>query len=115
MRNSDLLARILGGLTLLSSLWNLFMSGLWFLGFVLLLVGVLWLVPMGLAVLQLVLAVLNLVVGYNKGVIASPLIGMFVSLCNFNVFGFGLELVNLGLAVGSMMSRTAEDKALAAA
>lgn len=110
MRNSDLLARLGGMLMLASACWNVAWSVGWIFALIWFLVGALWLVPLVLAVVQVGLALASLVFGNHRAVVLGPLLGLFVSLCNFNLPAMMLELLNLGLMVGSSVARAAEDR-----
>ncbi|MEZ4239948.1 MAG: hypothetical protein R3F59_28115 [Myxococcota bacterium] len=110
MRNSDLLARLGGLLMLVSAAWNVVAAVAWILSFFLFLVGFLWVIPLVLAFVQIGIALVSLAFGNHRAVVAGPLIGLFVSLCNLNVPAMMLELLNLGLMVGSSVARAAEDR-----
>jgi hypothetical protein len=114
MRNSDLIVRISAFLTLFSAMWNGLMCFTWILSLIWVLIGLLWFIPLILVLVQFVLAIVFLVTGHNKGVVAAPLIGLFVSMCNFNIFGGMLEVLNLCLMIASYVMRSNEDAALAA-
>jgi uncharacterized membrane protein len=110
MRNSDLLARIGGLLMLFSASWNVVSAVGWILLLIWFLVGALWLIPLALAIVQLGLALASVVFGNHRAVVFGPLIGLFVSLCNFNFPAMMLELLNLGLMFGSSVARSAEER-----
>jgi hypothetical protein len=114
MRNSDLVVRISSFLMLFSAMWNGAMCLLWIAIMIWVLVGVLWFLPLLAVVVQFALAVLFLVTGHNKAVAIAPLLGLFASVCTFNLLVGGLELMNLALMIGSYVMRANEDAALAA-
>lgn len=111
MRTSDILTRVGGFLMLLSAAMNAFMSLMW-IGFMIwFLVGVLWFVPLLLAAVHAVLGIVYLVVGHNKLAIVGPLLGLCISVLNFNWLGGALELGNLCLQIGSYLARSKEQQA----
>jgi hypothetical protein len=109
MRNSDLLARIGGFVMLVSAFWNVVVAAGWVLALIWVLVGALWLVPLGLALFELGIAVASIVFGYSRAGVAAPLIGLFVSLCNLNPVAMLLELLNLVLMIGAAVARSIEE------
>lgn len=110
MRNSDLLARMGGALMAGSALWNVLVAATWVMSLLWFVVGLLWLVPLALAVLQLMVAGVTVVGGHNRLAVFGPLVGMFVSLCNLNFLAVMLELLNLGLMLGASVARAAEER-----
>lgn len=114
MRNSDLTARIAAGVELLAVLFNLILAFVWFLSLIIALIGVLWGLVGLVAVVEAVIAVFILVKGYSPVGIAGPLIGIGVSLCNFNLVGGAMEVLVLALMIGSLVLRGQEDAAEAA-
>ena len=113
MRNSDLLARIGGVLMAVASFWNVMAAVGWVLAFWWLLFGLLWLVPLGLALLELLFAVVLVVFGhkgFGRMAWMGPLVGLFVSLCNLNFLAMMLELVNLVVMSAAAVARSAEDR-----
>lgn len=111
MKNSDLIARIGAGIELMAVLFNLGMSFLWFISFIWVLVGVLWGFVGLVAVVEACIAVFVLIKGYSPVGLAGPLVGLFVSLCNFNFMGGTIELMALGLLVGALVMRGNETAA----
>ncbi len=111
MRTQDVLVRVASLLTVFAALWNILMSGIWFLSLVWVLIGIMWLVPMALAVVEILLACGMLIVGFNRAAPVVPLLGMFISVCNFNIIGFGLELMALLLMVGAIAVHMSAEKA----
>jgi len=112
MPASDILARLGGLLMVMSSLWNGFLSLVWILAMVWVCIGVIWLIPLVMAVGVFCIGVASMALGYQKWTIAGPLMSMVVSICNFNVLGFFLDIVTLGLMGGSMMMRQQEEAEL---
>jgi len=109
MPASDLLARLGGFLMVMSSLWNGFLSLIWILAMVWVCIGVIWLIPLVMAVCVFCIGVASMVMGHQKWTIAGPILSLIVSVCNFNVMGFMLDIVTLGLMGGSIMMRQQED------
>lgn len=111
MPASDLLARLGGFMLLMSSLWNGFLSFIWVFAMIWVCVGVIWLIPMVLAVVTFGIGIAALAMGHQKWTIAGPILSMIVSMCNFNVFGFMMDFVSLALFAGSMYQRQQEEQA----
>lgn len=114
MRNSDLTARIGAGLELMAVAINLLVAFMWFLSLVWVLVGVLWMLVGLVALVEAAIAVFVLVKGYTPVGIAGPLLGIGVSLFNFNVMGGGLEVFVLVLMIVGLVLRGQEDAAATA-
>jgi hypothetical protein len=110
MRVSDLLTRLAAALTLITSLWNVVVAAMWVLSFWWLLVGFLWLVPLVLAISNLGLALVSLVKGHHRAALGLPLLGLFVSLCNFNFIAMFMDLLILGLMIGGYVARSTEER-----
>lgn len=110
MRASDLLTRLAGVLMLVTSAWNVVMAILWFLSLFWALIGILWLIPMVLALLNLIFAIFTIVGGHHRFSVAGPLVGLFVSLCNFNFLAMFLDLLVLGLVIAGYVARSSEDR-----
>ena len=85
---------------LLSGLWNVLRaiswitSLLWAGGF-----GLIWAVPLILGVVQAVLAVAFLYVGFHRGLVAGPVIGAIASVCNLHLVGLALDAVSFAVAM----------------
>ena len=109
---SDLLARMGGLIMVLASMWNGFLSLIWILAMVWVCIGVIWLVPLVLAVGVFAIGVASMVLGHQKWTIAGPILSMVVSVCNFNVFGFFLDVIALMMMGGSLYMRQQEDAEL---
>ncbi len=115
MRNSDVLARVAAVIELMSVLFNLLLAFVWFISLIWVLVGVLWGLLGLVALVEAGIAVFILVRGASPLGIAGPVIGLVVSLCNFNFFlGVGAEVIVLCLLIGALVMRSNEDKELAA-
>lgn len=108
MRTSDILTRIGGFLMLLSAAMNAVMSLMWIGVMIWFLVGVLWFVPLLLAALHAVFGIVYLVVGHHKLAIVGPLLGLCISVLNFNWLAGAIELGNLVLQIGSYVARSKE-------
>ncbi|MEZ4320818.1 MAG: hypothetical protein R3F61_25290 [Myxococcota bacterium] len=104
MQTHDLLARISAVLSFLAACWNGLVALLYIAMFIWFLVGFLWFVPLFLAVVEGLAAIVVLAVGFKKPNPVVPLVGMFVSLCCFNLFAGLLEMASLGLQIGAMVS-----------
>jgi hypothetical protein len=115
MRNSDLTARIGAGLELMAVLFNLLVAFMWFISLVWVLVGLFWALVGLMALVEAAIAVFVLVKGYTPLGIAGPVIGIGVSVCNFNFMGGGLEAFALVLMIVGLVLRGQEDAAAAAA
>jgi hypothetical protein len=109
MLASDLLARIGGLMMVGSSLWNGLMSFIWFFSLIWVCVGMLWLIPMVLAIVVFGMGVATMALGHQKWAVAGPVISLIVSICNFNIFCIMLDLVSLGLIAGSLFQRQQEE------
>ena len=111
MATSDILTRV-GSLTMmLAAFWNGMVSMFFIATMIWILVGFFWFIPLVLAVLQVCLALTFMVIGHNKASGVGPLLGMVISLCNLNFFGFALDVIGLGLMIGGYVARASEDKA----
>ncbi|HHO53093.1 MAG TPA: hypothetical protein ENK18_20020 [Deltaproteobacteria bacterium] len=111
MPTSDILSRIAAVLMMISAAWNGLVALLWILALIWLLVGVLWFVPLFLALVEMGLAITLLVLGHNRGAISGPIIGIIVSMCNFNFFALTIDLLALMLVIGGYVSRAQEARA----
>lgn len=87
MEEANRLARIGAVLELIGCVLNALVSLTWFTLLALFLVGFLWIVPLGLAAVEVCLALVLLAVGQNRFGWLGPAIGLFVCLCNFNLVG----------------------------
>ncbi|MBX2801293.1 MAG: hypothetical protein KTR31_26685 [Myxococcales bacterium] len=103
MPASDKLARGAAVLMALSASWNVLASLRWITYFGWLMVGLAWIVPLLLACAELALAVVVLATGHRKALVAGPLVGLFVCLCNVNLWAMPVELMALALGVGGSM------------
>lgn len=113
MRNSDLTARIAMAIELLSVLWNLVLTLMWFFSLIWVLIGLFWGL-VGVAVLvQAGVCIYVLVRGYTPVAFVAPIIGLVASMTNFNVCGGVLEVLVLMLVVVGLVLRSQEDQALA--
>ncbi len=110
MPASDILARLGGFMMIISSMWNGLLSLFWILAMVWVCIGVIWLVPLVLAVVVFGIGIASLALGHQKWTIAGPILSMIVSMCNFNIFGLMFDFVALGLMAGSMFQRQQEDE-----
>lgn len=111
MATSDILSRIAAVLMLLSAAWNSLISMMWILALIWVLVGFIWFIPLILALVEIALAITFLVLGHNKGAIAGPIIGIIVSMCNFNFFALMIDAFALMLVIGGYVSRAQEERA----
>lgn len=111
MATSDILTRIGAVLMIFSALWNGVVSLFFILTMIWVLVGLFWFIPLFLAFVNVCLAVAYLVLGHNKASAVGPLLGMMISLCNLNVFGFMLDMIVLAVMIGGYVARASEDKA----
>jgi len=85
-------------------LLNLLLSMLWFASLVMMVVGLFWaLVAFG-ALVEGGIALFVLFNGYSPVGIAGPLLGLAVSLCNFNLVSGSFEMFALALMTASLMS-----------
>ena len=101
MDTSDVLYRVSGGMTLLSGLFNGLLSAIWFLSMIWVCVGVFWLIPMAIALAQVLLGGLMLATGKQFKLTAFvPMLGIVASMCNFNFFGSVLDIVAICLGIG---------------
>lgn len=110
MRVSDLLTRLAAALTLITSIWNVVVAAIWILSFWWLLVGFLWLIPLALAVVNLGLALFSLVKGHHRAALGLPLLGLFVSLCNFNFIAMFMDLLILGVMIAGYVAHSSEER-----
>lgn len=108
VKNSDLMARIAAGVEIMAVLFNLVLAFIWFIGFVWVLVGLAWALVGLVALVEGVIAVFVIVKGYSPAGIVGPLLGLGVSICNFNFFGGMIEMVVLMLMVGALVVRNNE-------
>lgn len=108
VKNSDLMARIAAGVEIMAVLFNLVLAFIWFISFVLLLVGIAWGLVALVALIEGIIAVFVIVKGYSPAGIVGPILGIGVSVCNFNFFGGMIELVVLMLMVGALVVRNNE-------
>ncbi|MCB9678129.1 MAG: hypothetical protein H6737_23715 [Alphaproteobacteria bacterium] len=109
MQTHDLLARISAVLSFLAACWNGLVAILYIAMFIWFLVGFLWFVPLFLVVIEGLAAVAILVVGAKKLNPIVPAIGLFASLCCFNVLAATLELVSLALQIGAVVTASNAD------
>lgn len=114
MRNSDLVVRVGAGLELMAVLFNLLVAFMWFITMIWVLVGLLWAVVGLVALVEGGLAVFTMVKGSSPVAFVGPILGLGVSLFNFNVMGGGLEVFVLVLMIVGMVLRGQEDAAVAA-
>lgn len=108
MRTSDLLTRFAGFFLLITSLWNIGVAALWVITYMWLLFGFLWVIPLVLALCNLVLAIVLVAFGHNRFSLAGPLLGLFIGLCNFNFLAMFFDLMALGLMLGSYAANATE-------
>ncbi|MCA9492104.1 MAG: hypothetical protein KC621_19360 [Myxococcales bacterium] len=108
MKNSDLMARIAAGVEIMAVLFNLVLAFIWFISFVLLLVGIAWGLVALVALVEGALALFVVFKGYSPVGIVGPLLGIGVSICNFNFFGGMIEMVVLMLMIGALVVRNNE-------
>ncbi len=100
MQNHDIFYRVAGALMLLSSLWNMVMSAIWFFSLIWVCVGVFWLVPGLLAVVYAGVGIYMLATGAQvKPIAFAPAIGLLISLMNFNFLGMAIDVVALIMGV----------------
>lgn len=112
MRNSELIMRIAAAVELVAVLFNLFMAFIWFISLIWVLIGLLWGLIALAAVVEACVAVFVIVRGYSPFALAGPILGMIVSVCNFNLFfGLGIEMIVLVLFIVAMVLRGQEDAA----
>ena len=111
MRNSDVAARIGAAVEVIAILFNLLAAFLWFISFIWVLIGLLWGLVALVALVQGAIALFVMVKGYSPVGIAGPLLGIGVSLCNFNFFAGSIEVLVLLLMIGALVLRGQEDAA----
>ena len=95
MANHDIVARVGAVISMMAAVWNMFVSFVWIITLIWFLVGAMWFIPLILAALQIVGAVAVLVVGQHKATPLVPVVGLFVSVCNFNFLAGALEVIAL--------------------
>jgi hypothetical protein len=110
MPTHDIVARIGAVISILAALWNIVLSAVWVAFFIWFLVGVLWFIPMALAVVQIIGSIAILVVGQHKATPAVPALGLLVSLCNFNMIAGMMELIALGCQGGAWYLASQEEQ-----
>jgi hypothetical protein len=100
MDASDMAYRAAGGLMVLSGLWNMFMSAVWFLSLIWVCVGAFWLIPGLLSLAYAGLGVYLVATGRQLKLAAfGPLLGLAISLMNLNILGGSLDLLALVLGI----------------
>lgn len=111
MQTHDILSRVSAILSMMAALWNGLVATLYIAMLIWFLVGFLWFVPMFLVVLEGLAALAILIIGFRKPNPVVPLVGMFVSLCCFNVLAGMLELLSLGLQISAFIAYNSAQKA----
>lgn len=110
MDTGDVLYRVSGGAMVLSGLFNGLMSLVWVLSFIWVCIGVLWLIPLALAVCNVIVGVLMLATGRQFKLAAfAPVMGLISSVCNFNIMGGVLDVTALGLGIGGFVAGNQAD------
>jgi hypothetical protein len=110
MQTSDILTRISGLVMVCSALWNGIIALLLFLTMIWVCVGIWWVVPLVLSVVQLCLGVAMIALGDKVRPLAfSPIFGIVVTLANFNFFNLFLDLIAVGLGVGGFVTYEEQD------
>ena len=100
MDNADLLYRMSGGFTLMSGLYNALISFILFLTLIWICVGVWFLIPMVLSMVQITAGILMLVMGRKQKELAFlPALGMLTSMFNFNITALFFDVAALVLGI----------------
>lgn len=111
METSDVLYRVSGALMFLSGLLNAFTSFIWFITMIWVCVGVLWLIPMAIAALQVIGGLVMLATGRKIKLLAFiPLLGPIASICNFQFFAGGLDFLAICLGIGGFVTAGQADQ-----
>ena len=105
---SDRFAPIAAGLELWACILNAAASLMWLTMLMLVLVGFLWLVPLGLALVEACLALFSLVKGQHRFAVAGPIVGVLVSLCSLNPIAFCMQVGAIVLFLKANQARAAE-------
>lgn len=106
MSRSAILARA-GALAMgLAATWNIGVSTLRLVSMPWL--GLLWLLPIALAIPVVLLALVVVIAGARRSTIAGPLLGAAVSLMSLNPFALVLDGIALAAMVGAAMARRRE-------
>ena len=100
MDNADLMYRLSGGFTLLSGLYNALISFILFLTLIWICVGVWFLIPMMLSVVQITAGIVMLVMGRKQKELGFlPALGMLTSMLNFNITALFFDMAALVLGI----------------
>ena len=108
---ADLLFRIAGVLIVVSGMWNTVLSGIFFLSLIMVCVGVFWIIPAFLAVMEVAVGIVMIATGKQYRLLAfTPALGLVISLLNFNFIGITLDVLALGLGIAAYtLFRPAEE------
>ncbi len=111
MPTHDLLTRIAAAVSLLATVYNLFLTLVFFAVFIWVAVGLCWSLVAVVLLLEGVVAIALLITGYRPWGFAVPILGVICSLCNFNFIGVILEVVSLILlAAAASQANTAQNE-----
>ena len=101
MQTSDLLTRIAGGIMIVAAVWNCIVAVLYFVSLVWVCVGVWWLVPLLLSLVQIGLGIGTIIKGHHMRPLAfAPFFGLLVSICNLNFCALFIDVIAIGLGLG---------------
>lgn len=114
MQTSDVLYRVSGALMLMSGLWNMFMSFIWFISLIWVCVGVFWIIPGALALVYTGAGIAAIATGNKAKPIAFvPAIGLVVSMLNLNFVGMMLDVFALVLGIVGYSQAASEETQVA--
>ena len=104
MDTGDVLYRVSGGAMVVSGLFNLLIAGVYILSLIWVCVGIYWLLPGALALVQVLVGIGMIATGKSiKPMAFAPALGFLTSALNLNFFNFFFDLVAIGLGIAGFV------------
>lgn len=101
---SNRLSKLSAGLLAVAAAWNVVWSASWLLALAWVLVGLWWIVPLLLGLVELSLAI-RVLLGGDRSVGATPLLGVAVSVAGLNFLALAIDALALLTALGAWIAR----------